>query len=761
MISMNLNQQRTEATSASAPVGSPKTNRVEPGKTILAHERHRLDPVDVATIQRTIEDGLCILTFDRPDSSANIFDRATLLELDDHLDYFKDHPELEGMVITSSKPSIFIAGADLKVFQRLAAGSGRDPHNEMTGLIQLGQSVFSRLARIKRPKVAAIHGACVGGGYELALACDYRLASPDKVTKIGLPETQLGILPAWGGSTFLPRLIGLPKALDIILGGKVVPAQKARKLGMVDELVPKENLQAKACELLRSGKVQRRANRRNALPRRIARKVQAKATHYLVHRSVMARTHGHYPAVTKALEVVTKGYAMTSGESLWLEREAVTELARTDACRNLVRLYFLQERVKARAKPSTVNHETPPPPVTEATVVGAGVMGSGIAQWFASRGVNVLLKDVDEKQLARGMANARKLFESGVKRHKLTAHDARTGMDRIHPAVGNVSLERMDIIVEAAVEKMELKKQIFRQLALHSGPETVLATNTSALSIDELATATGAPERVCGLHFFNPVHRMQLVEVVRGEKTSPEVVKRAVRFAVQMGKLPIVVKDSPGFVVNRILMPYLIEAGRLLEQGADPKRIDQAMLDFGMPMGPLRLLDEVGIDVAYHVAGTLREKLGDRVRIPNVFEKMLDAGSLGRKSGRGFYTYGKHSKVNASLADWQTGSSAASLIRDEIQTRLMLLMVNEAARCLEEGVATSADDIDFAMIMGTGFAPFRGGPLHHAQTVGARKLVALMDWLVEQGEPQFEPCDLLKAQLLDEPSDTTGKGAQA
>jgi 3-hydroxyacyl-CoA dehydrogenase/enoyl-CoA hydratase/3-hydroxybutyryl-CoA epimerase len=635
--------------------------------------------------------------------------------------------------MASAKKSIFIAGADLHSLSQGVDAEG------LRSLINLGQGVFNRLAALRIPTVAAIHGACVGGGYELCLACDYRVASQDRATKIGLPETQLGILPGWGGTTRLPRLIGLPKALDIILNGKTVASKLGLKRGMVDELVPKEYLLEIACR--RAGKPARRRPgkwlQNNAL-------VAAAILKHLRPR-LLKKTRGHYPAVVKALEVATSGISRSIEESLALEREAIVLLGQTEACRNLIRVFFLQERAKKLAVPGVAGK---PQPVQRMAVVGAGIMGAGIAQWGSAREIAVTLRDINAEQVGKGMASIAKLYGQGVKRHVFSKVEARAGMDRISPAASEGPLKNMDLVIEAAVEKMPLKKQIFSRLDELAGEKTILATNTSALSISEIAEATRHPERVVGIHFFNPVHRMQLVEVVVGRQTAPEVVQRSVRFVQQIGKLPVVVKDSPGFVVNRILMPYLIEAGILFESGARVENVDEAMLEFGMPMGPLRLIDEVGVDVANHVAETIAKHFSPRLSAPAILPRMLQAGLLGRKSGKGFYLYGANGKeptVNLEIDQFHRETACANLRRDELRARMVLLMVNEAARCLEEGIVDEAADVDFAMIMGTGFAPFRGGPLQFADTTGIGQVVEEMNALAAKGEARFAPCALLQS----------------
>lgn len=708
-------------------------------------------PREFKNIRREVTpDAVAVLAFDRPDSAANIFDRATLEELNAHLEAIERNSSLRGVVLVSAKPSIFIAGADLHAFANA-------PMNALREMVEFGQRVFSRLAALPLPTAAAIHGVALGGGFEVCLACDYRLATPDKATKVGLPEVQLGILPGWGGSTRLPRLIGLPKALDLILAGKTPAAKPALKLGLVDELVPHEYLLAAAVKkVLKAG----------GKPHR-AKKFTVKATNNALAGNLIsmwtqpklfAKTRGHYPAVLKALEVVTLGASRSEADSLKLEADAICLLAQSEAAKNLIRIFFLQERAKkltfsvaADVRSQLLRGETGVRPVTttkkveHATVIGAGVMGGGIAQWLAARGVSVLLRDINADAVGRGMAGVGKLFAEGVKRHTLTQVEARAAMDRIAPVVNLPMLRRTDVIIEAAVEKMELKKDIFRKLEQLAGPDTILATNTSALSVTELAESLCALERVVGIHFFNPVHRMQLVEVIHTPRTDPEITRRALRFVQQMGKLPVLVKDSPGFVVNRVLMPYLVEAARLFEMGAEVTDLDEAMLDYGMPMGPLRLVDEVGTDVSLHVAETLASHYHRRMAVPEVLARLVKGGQLGRKSGEGFYLHrGKEAVVSEDSSRFVKDDSAANLDRVDLELRMVLLMVNEAARCVEEGIVSGPEDVDFAMIMGAGFAPFRGGPLRHADTVGVANVVREMDRLADEGEERFAPCALLK-----------------
>jgi 3-hydroxyacyl-CoA dehydrogenase/enoyl-CoA hydratase/3-hydroxybutyryl-CoA epimerase len=681
----------------------------------------------------TTSDGSCVLTFDRPGSSANVFDRETLAELESHLAELEKEPGVRGVILASAKPKIFIAGADLNAFAKDAT------ERALHDMVDHGHRIFTRLSRLKIPSVAAIHGVCLGGGLEVALACDWRVATVDKATKLGLPETQLGILPAWGGSTRLPRSIGLPAALGMILTGRQLAGAQALKLGVVDDVTHAEFLLEAARKLVGRGKRPAPATRwSNVFP--FTWIIAAKAK-----RQVRAKTRGHYPAPIKAIEVCAKAASRTLEEGLALEKEGFLELVRTPECRNLLGVFFLQERAKKLTLPGGAS-TSEARKIRRVAVIGAGTMGAGIAQWISARGLPVRLKDVSLEALARGMHAIEKVYTEAVKRRVFTTSEATAGIDRITPLHTNVPLADVDLVIEAALEKLDVKQQVFRELEPLVAREAVLATNTSALSIDAIAGALQRPERLVGLHFFNPVHRMQLVEIVRGPRTSPAALETALQFAKAIGKLPVVVKDSPGFLINRILMPYLVEAVWLFTEGTPVTTIDRLMLEFGMPMGPMRLTDEVGLDVAQHVAKDLERRLRSAVPINDTLEQMIAKGWLGKKSGRGFYVHA--GRKDRAVPSTELGFLQATQPRpsDDVtrRDRLVLIMINEAARLLDEGVVASPEDVDFGMIMGTGWAPFRGGPLRYADALGTAEVVRRLDQLARDIAPRFEPCDYLR-----------------
>jgi 3-hydroxyacyl-CoA dehydrogenase/enoyl-CoA hydratase/3-hydroxybutyryl-CoA epimerase len=692
-------------------------------------------------IRREIgDDHICLLTFDRPESGANIFDAATLDELNEHLDFVENDASLRGLIIASAKKSIFIAGADLKTLLQQAQSG------DMREFIAKGQRIFRRLGDIKIPTVAAIHGASAGGGYEVTLACDYRIASDDPTTRIGLPETTLGLIPAWGGCTRLPRLIGAEKAAEVILKGKLYSAQEALKLGLVDEIATRDQLFERARQKLRDGK----------------RKMEGGASAMPGSPELAAPRQQGNAAPARAYEIINRTLSISPDESLRMELDVIVELGKRKSTQNLIRNFFLAEKYKkGPSKPPTQR-------VMHAAVIGAGVMGSGIAQWLSSRGVTVILRDIAREQVDRGLANIEKVYADAVKRGLMTEQKAREGRARIVASTAPMELRDVQFVIEAASEKMEIKKEIFRELAMQAGPKTIVATNTSALPVSALAEMTVSPEHVIGLHFFNPVSRMKLVEVVIAKETSNDTRDLSLGFVRQIGKLPVIVRDNPGFLVNRVLFPYLLEAAELFERGLEADKIDNALVHWGMPMGPLRLIDEIGVDIAIDIGNTLEKAYGRRDHVPAVLLWLRDGQMLGRKTGAGFYKYeGKTQTPNDSLSQWRRGlhgepeGTEAPIIppdwhrdprlrlnKEDLARRLVFLMVNEAARCVEEKVVNSPEDADYGMVLGTGFAPFRGGPLRFAEHFGLKKVVDELERLA-QSEEKFLPCEILRKHARD------------
>ncbi len=676
-------------------------------------------------IRREIDaNHVCVLTFDRPDSGANIFDAGALQDLSAHLDFIEKEAGLEGVIVTSAKKSIFIAGADLQTLLRQAQSG------EMRAFIAEGQGIFNRLAALPIPTVAAIHGACAGGGYEITLACDYRVASDAPATRIGLPETTLGLVPAWGGATRLPRLIGPEAAAEVILKGKLYSAAEALQLGLVDEVVPQEKLLEAARARLKP-----RAHKMDSVILELPKPIKIPAS--------------LNQAPVRAAEIINRSLTSSIDESLALELDAIVELGETEATRNLIRNFFLADRYRKGTS------KAPAEKFAHAAVIGAGVMGSGIAQWLSARGVSVILRDVTSEVLSGGLAKIEKTYSEAVKRGLMSEEKAQEGRSRVVASANLGPMRDVQIVIEAASEKLAIKKEIFRDLDTKIDDNDILATNTSALSISDLAAETKHPERVIGLHFFNPVSRMKLIEVVIGKQTSDTTKERALAFARQIGKVPVVVRDSPGFLVNRVLFPYLLQAAEFFESGIPAEEIDAALVAWGMPMGPLRLIDEIGVDITVDIAATLEKSLGARGATPAILRKMQDAKMLGRKTGSGFYKYeGKTQSPNDALEEWRkpvAGDAVADRGEGDaaeghhLALRLVYLMVNEAARCLEEKVVDSPEDADYGMILGTGFAPLRGGPLRFADHFGISEMVAAGD---RHGE-KFKPCELLGQHARD------------
>jgi 3-hydroxyacyl-CoA dehydrogenase/enoyl-CoA hydratase/3-hydroxybutyryl-CoA epimerase len=643
-------------------------------------------------------DNIAWVVFDDPEAKVNLLNPLSVGQLDSVLDELSQRRP-KGVVFISAKPGVFIAGADIKELEKI-----HDPaHGEE--LSRAGHRILGKIERLGVPTVAAIDGACLGGGCELALACRFRVATDNPKTQIGLPETQLGIIPGWGGTQRLPRLIGLHAALGMILPGKSLDAVRALKIGLVNAVVPAVALRAAAIKFVRTG----RAGGGGVFLDNL-RPVRAILCR-MARKQTLARTRGHYPAPVKAIDAMERGLGVSLDRGLEIEARIFGDVAVTPQCKNLIRVFFLREKYSKLQWGDADKTGK----IEKVGVLGAGVMGAGIAQWCSARGLTVRLKDIKPEFVAGGMKRVADVYREGVKRRKLTKLEAEHGLARVHPTTDYTGFSDCDLIIEAVLEQLEVKQRVFQELAPMLSDDCVLASNTSAIPIDDLAEATHRPRRFVGIHFFNPVDRMPLVEIVRGTKTAAGVVSTAVEFAKQLKKIPIVVRGAPGFLVNRLLMPYLNEAGVLLGEGVSVESIDRAMVDFGMPMGPLRLIDEVGIDVAHDVACELAAAFSDRMSVAPVLQRVAGLGLKGRKGGKGFYVYGgKKERVNSELNLPATKMMSAAAI----QSRLMGVMVAEAKRCLAEEVVAVEDDVDVGMIFGTGFPPFRGGLVKYAQDAG-------------------------------------------
>lgn len=705
-----------------------------------------MSPDDQDAIRLDLDDGIGLIVFDRPDSRVNLLTEAVLGSLDRILTDIEQHAAARtvgAVVVKSGKPGSFIAGADVEAI--------RDVDDAEVGarLAAAGQAVFTRLERLPVPTVVAIDGACLGGGTELALACDYRIASDSEATKIALPEVRLGILPGFGGTTRLPRLIGLRAALDMILTGKSVRPSKARRIGLVDEVVAPAIIQRRAVDAARSfadgGDPPSNKGARGVFQRLIEDTAPGRRIILREARKrVLSETGGHYPAPLVILDTVRETLSLPLERALEVEARALGGLIATPVSRNLVHVFLLMERAKKRAPDGEAS------PVDRMAVLGAGVMGGGIAHLAASEGVEVRLKDIDRGGLSAGLRAARERVDRGLARRHIDRREADAIMGRISPTLSYDGFGSVDLVVEAVVEKMAVKKTVLREAEEVVPRHAVSCSNTSTLSITEMQSALAEPERFCGLHFFNPVHRMPLVEVIRGEHTADDTLATAFAFARKLGKTPVVVGDGPGFLVNRVLGPYLNEAGWLLEDGAAIDRVDATLVEFGMPMGPFRLLDEVGLDVARHAASTLHEAFGERMTPSPMMGALAASERLGRKGGRGFYAYedgkaaGVDEDVYAELGVRGAPGGGAAASAAEIVDRCVLPMVDEAARILDEGIARDAGDVDLALITGTGFPPFRGGLLRWADARGPAAIVERLGELAAAHGARFQPGEQLR-----------------
>jgi 3-hydroxyacyl-CoA dehydrogenase/enoyl-CoA hydratase/3-hydroxybutyryl-CoA epimerase len=692
-------------------------------------------------------EGIGWITFNDSARSLNVLDEEVMHGLDRAVE--RAHAAgREGrasvIVFRSGKPDSFIAGADVGAIEAL-----EDPV-EAENKVKNGQAVFSRVAALPVPSVAAVHGVAVGGGLELGLACTHRVLSDSSRTRVGLPEVMLGILPAWGGTTRLPRLIGLRASLDLLLTGKQISARAAKRIGLADEVVPAELFEAQIRRFALAARGRRGAGKRSALGR-VGRALERtawgrKLVLRAARKKVMSTTGGHYPAPLRILDVLEEGFGASVEQSLSVEARAAAELIVSAICKNLIHVYHLREAT--RKGTGVAEADVSPRPIASMGVLGAGVMGGGIAQLAAAHGIRVFMKDIRHEAVSGGLRHARSIFDKAVERRKLSRPEANRAMELISGGLEYHGLATAELMVEAVVEKLEVKRAVLREAEQAAVRECLLATNTSSLSVDAMAEALAHPERFCGMHFFNPVHRMPLVEVVRGSRSSTETIATVYALALRLGKVPVVVGDGPGFLVNRILGPYLNEAGYLLGDGATIQEVDSVAKAFGMPMGPLRLIDEVGIDVSRHAGNVLHKELGERLAPSPVLVLLGGTDRLGRKGGRGFYLYenGREKGVDETVygAVGLTPPQGDSPRGErEVRRRLVTLMINEAARILEEGIVASAADVDLAMIMGTGFPPFRGGLLRFADTLHSRTLLEGLRELQRVHGDRFEPAPLV------------------
>ncbi|MEN5070410.1 3-hydroxyacyl-CoA dehydrogenase NAD-binding domain-containing protein [Stenotrophomonas sp. TWI1183] len=667
------------------------------------------------------DDGVVVLSLDRQDSSVNAMSQDVLLELGDLIERIAMDPP-KAVVIQSIKAAGFIAGADLKEFQEF------DRRGTVNDAIRRGQSTYQKLAELPCPTVAAIHGHCLGGGTELALACRYRVASNDPSTRIGLPETQLGIFPGWGGSSRLPQLVGAPAAMDMMLTGRNLSASAARNIGLVDKVVAPAVLLDTAVSLALKGTTRPFKQRATAwitntwLARRLLAPQMAKQV------ARKARKE-HYPAPYALINTWARTGGSPIQTRLDAERRAVVKLAGTPTARNLIRIFFLTERLKALGgKDHGIQH---------VHVVGAGVMGGDIAAWSAYKGFNVTLQDREQRFIDPAMERAQALFAKRVKDDsKRPAVAARLKAD-----LAGEGVAQADLVIEAIIENPEAKRELYQSLEPKMKADALLTTNTSSIPLDELRDHIQRPAQFAGLHYFNPVAQMPLVEIIHHDGMAPETERRLASFCKALGKFPVPVAGTPGFLVNRVLFPYMLEAATAYAEGVPGPVLDKAAVKFGMPMGPIELLDTVGLDVAAGVGKELAPFLG--LQVPAALAT-VEQGKRGKKDGQGLYK-------------WENGRAqkpdvpANYEVPADLEDRLILPLLNEAVACLHDGVVADADLLDAGVIFGTGFAPFRGGPIQYIRATGADALVERLKVLQQRHGDRFAPRPGWDSPVLREP----------
>ncbi|HAZ14863.1 MAG: hypothetical protein A2X86_21030 [Bdellovibrionales bacterium GWA2_49_15] len=676
------------------------------------------------------------------EKAQTVLDEETLRELGDiMLDVKAQEKALKGVIFHSVKVGCFLAGADIKLIETMQTES------DAASGAEKGQMLYNGIEDLKIPTVAAIDGPCLGGGLELVLSCKSILCSDSSKTVLGLPEVKLGILPGFGGTYRLPRRIGLPKALDIILTGKMVKPKSAYKLHLVDGVFPKERLLAQAINALKripKGKSFKDTLESFATDNFVTRKIIFQKA----RESVLKKTKGFYPSPLKILDVMESGAGKGRSSYLAHEAQAFGELCVSDTSRNLRHLFFLMEGAKKYNGPKSTR---PIPELKRGAALGAGTMGGGIAWLMADNGMAPLMKDLNKDALELGMKQAARNFSGALKRRKMTPDEFERKQRSIVPVTDFTGFKNVDLVIEAIVENLEIKQKVFKELEQYIRPDCVVASNTSSLRVTQMAQALEHPERFAGLHFFNPVHLMPLVEIVTHDKADPSTIEALYNWVIKVKKTPVIVKDGPGFLVNRILMPYLNEAGFLLEEGVSIKDLDDACLNFGMPMGPCRLLDEIGIDVAVKVAKIMHHELGERAKSSTSSQQLVDNKFFGKKSKKGFYLYDENEKeigLNEAVVNALPKSKKMDEI--DIQMRVFLPMLNEAAYILSEGLVLRPSDVDLALIFGIGFPPFRGGLLRYADSEGVDRIYrAIENFSKSVDADRYCPSPFLKKMVDD------------
>jgi 3-hydroxyacyl-CoA dehydrogenase / enoyl-CoA hydratase / 3-hydroxybutyryl-CoA epimerase len=689
-------------------------------------------------------DGIAIITIDLPNEPVNKFSAQVIAEFDAMLTQIEGNSAVKAAVLISGKPDVFIAGADIDAFLEFKSAADAEAASAS------GHRMMSRLEKSRVPVVAAIHGACLGAGLEMSLACAYRIATDHPKTILALPETQLGLIPGAGGTQRLPKFVGLQVALDMILTAKNIRAKKALQTGLVDEMVHPAILRDIAiarAQALAAGTL-RGHNRKklgvmasllegNPLGRTIVFR-QARAM-------TLKKSRGAYPALPAAIDAVQAGYHGTAEQGFATEARLFGEMAATAVSRELIFIFFATTSLKKDT--GLEGAAVAPLPVGQIGVLGTGFMGAGIAAIAAMQGVPVRFKDMKHEQVGRGLAAVRAVLQERLTKKQITRQQFDDQLSLVSGTIDYTGFAHVPLVIEAVFEDLAVKHQVLAEIEKVLPRTAIFASNTSTIPIAQIAEGAPYPENVIGMHFFSPVQKMPLLEVIVTPRTSPEVIVTTVAFGRKLGKAVIVVNDAPGFYVNRILAPYINEAGRMLDEGVAIEVIDTAMLDFGFPVGPITLLDEVGLDIAGKSGAIMSKAFGDRLKPSASLGQVLASGRLGRKSKKGFYLYdasGKKGGVDESVyALLSTGAKRTTLSADDIRHRCSLAMINEAARCLEEHIIRAPRDGDIGAVFGIGFPPFRGGPFRYIDSVGAAEIVRQLEALNAQHPGRFVPCALL------------------
>jgi len=684
------------------------------------------------------ENGLAVITLNQPGEKVNTLDQAMVSAFNSLIDDLESRDDIKAAVLISGKDDNFIAGADIKMFDTFKT------KDEFAAFVKGGTDLLNRIEQSKKPVIAAINGSCIGGGLEVILACHYRIATDDSSTKFGFPEVKLGLLPGAGGSQRLPKTVGLPKALDMMLTGKNIYPYPAKKMGLVDEITHRHGLLDAAKfavkKLLKTGKPERKLALMDKMlthtPLRNVAFNQAKKT-------VVRMTRGNYPAPLKIIESAKAGLTMSYEKGFDTERKLFVELAFTPESQSLRNLFFGMQAVKKNPWKEHMRE------VNRLGVLGSGLMGSGIADVSASNGYRVAMKDRDVEQATKGMSGIRKDVEKKVKKRIMKSFEADQFLARITPTGSYAEFREIPLVIEAVFEDLKIKHKVLKEVEAVA-PNSIFASNTSSLPISEIAKGTQKPENVVGMHYFSPVQKMPLLEIIKTPQTSEEALGTAYEVGLRQGKTVIVVNDGPGFYTTRILAPFMNEAILLLEEGAKIEAIDKAMKDFGFPVGPVVLMDEVGIDVGAHVSSVLGPMFKKRGAEPtNTMQKVFEAGFLGRKNKKGFYLYqdgSKKKEINTAIYEFFGGQSRKDIPANTIQSRMSLVMLNEALLCLEEGILLSARDGDLGAILGLGFPPFLGGPFRYIDQTGAENILNQMAELEKEYGPRFKAASILKSK---------------